>query len=171
MCVPMCIRLCDLRIDEIFQKESDPFTTNEGMLEVINTIRFRHFDKAVEVKHETLHNFSIWVCTVNTFSFDGRATTVGIYTCIYKFFFFACICCYVAAGKCLKMFIFKLKIIKSLTMDIHVICFLPLHYRVSRYTTESVDRPRSLSRKAFGFFVVFRERAIMFAVSAVFSYC
>lgn len=38
-----------LRIDEIFQKESDPFTTNEGMLEVINTIRFRHFDKAVEV--------------------------------------------------------------------------------------------------------------------------
>lgn len=38
------------RIDEIFQKESDPFTTNEGMLEVINTIRFRHFDKAVEVK-------------------------------------------------------------------------------------------------------------------------
>lgn len=42
---------CDAmrRIDEIFQKESDPFTTNEGMLEVINTIRFRHFDKAVEV--------------------------------------------------------------------------------------------------------------------------
>ena len=39
------------RIDEIFQKESDPFTTNEGMLEVINTIRFRHFDKAVEVWH------------------------------------------------------------------------------------------------------------------------
>lgn len=39
------------RIDEIFQKESDPFTTNEGMLEVINTIRFRHFDKAVEVSH------------------------------------------------------------------------------------------------------------------------
>lgn len=38
------------RIDEIFQKESDPFTTNEGMLEVINTIRFRHFDKAVEVR-------------------------------------------------------------------------------------------------------------------------
>eukprot|EP00903_Cladosiphon_okamuranus_P010659 g10077.t1 len=37
-----------VRIDEIFQKESDPFTTNEGMLEVINTIRFRHFDKAVE---------------------------------------------------------------------------------------------------------------------------
>ncbi|CAM9711133.1 unnamed protein product, partial [Choristocarpus tenellus] len=36
------------RIDDIFQKESDPFTTNEGMLEVINTIRFRHFDKAVQ---------------------------------------------------------------------------------------------------------------------------
>lgn len=44
----MCV-LAMLRIDEIFQKESDPFTTNEGMLEVINTIRFRHFDKAVEV--------------------------------------------------------------------------------------------------------------------------
>lgn len=44
----MCV-LGMVRIDEIFQKESDPFTTNEGMLEVINTIRFRHFDKAVEV--------------------------------------------------------------------------------------------------------------------------
>lgn len=43
------ISTCLARIDEIFQKESDPFTTNEGMLEVINTIRFRHFDKAVEV--------------------------------------------------------------------------------------------------------------------------
>lgn len=42
------------RIDEIFQKESDPFTTNEGMLEVINTIRFRHFDKAVEVRHDVM---------------------------------------------------------------------------------------------------------------------
>ncbi|CAM9560457.1 unnamed protein product, partial [Phaeothamnion confervicola] len=37
-----------VRIDEVFQKEADPFTTNEGMLEVINTIRFRHFEKAVE---------------------------------------------------------------------------------------------------------------------------
>ncbi|CAM9199600.1 unnamed protein product, partial [Discosporangium mesarthrocarpum] len=36
------------RIDAIFQKESDPFTTNESMLEVINAIRFRHFDKAVQ---------------------------------------------------------------------------------------------------------------------------
>lgn len=43
------------RIDEIFQKESDPFTTNEGMLEVINTIRFRHFDKAVEVGQKCVH--------------------------------------------------------------------------------------------------------------------
>jgi hypothetical protein len=37
-----------LRIDEIFAKESDPFTTNEGMLDVINTIRFRHFDAAID---------------------------------------------------------------------------------------------------------------------------
>jgi hypothetical protein len=36
------------RIEEIFQKESDPFTTNEGMLDVINTIRFRLFDAALE---------------------------------------------------------------------------------------------------------------------------
>jgi interferon-induced GTP-binding protein Mx1 len=36
------------RIDDLFAKESDPFTANESMLEVINTIRYRNFDMALE---------------------------------------------------------------------------------------------------------------------------
>jgi hypothetical protein len=59
----LCIIQVSLRIDEIFAKESDPFTTNEGMLDVINTIRFRHFDAAIDAAlaaagdkvHDILH--------------------------------------------------------------------------------------------------------------------
>jgi interferon-induced GTP-binding protein Mx1 len=36
------------KLDDIFVKESDPFTTNENMLELINQLRFRNFDRALE---------------------------------------------------------------------------------------------------------------------------
>lgn len=35
-------------LDDIFVKESDPFTANENMFELINQMRFRNFDKAVQ---------------------------------------------------------------------------------------------------------------------------
>jgi interferon-induced GTP-binding protein Mx len=36
------------KLDDIFVKESDPFTTNENMLELINQLRFRNFERALE---------------------------------------------------------------------------------------------------------------------------
>ena len=36
------------KLDDIFVKESDPFTTNENMLELINELRFRNFDRALQ---------------------------------------------------------------------------------------------------------------------------
>ncbi len=36
------------RLGDIFKKESDPFTTNENMLDLINQLRFRNFDRAME---------------------------------------------------------------------------------------------------------------------------
>jgi len=36
------------RLEDVFVKESDPFTTNENMLELINQTRFRKFDRALQ---------------------------------------------------------------------------------------------------------------------------
>lgn len=35
------------KLEDIFVKESDPFTTNENMLDLINQLRFRNFDRAL----------------------------------------------------------------------------------------------------------------------------
>jgi len=37
-----------VKLEDIFVKESDPFTTNENMIELINQLRFRNFDRALE---------------------------------------------------------------------------------------------------------------------------
>ncbi len=37
-----------LRLDDLLSKESDPFTTNDAMLDVMNAIRFNQFDTAIE---------------------------------------------------------------------------------------------------------------------------
>ena len=36
------------KLEDIFVKESDPFTTNENMLDLINQLRFRNFDRALD---------------------------------------------------------------------------------------------------------------------------
>lgn len=36
------------KLDEVFAKESDPYTTNESMLELINQIRLKNFDVALQ---------------------------------------------------------------------------------------------------------------------------
>lgn len=36
------------RLDDVFAKESDPYTTNESMLELINKIRLKNFDVALQ---------------------------------------------------------------------------------------------------------------------------
>ena len=50
----LCNRIVDdlsdelgAKLDSIFVKESDPFTTNENMLELINQLRFRNFERAL----------------------------------------------------------------------------------------------------------------------------
>jgi interferon-induced GTP-binding protein Mx len=42
------------KLDEIFIKESDPFITNENMMELIDTLRFRNFDRALEQMMSTV---------------------------------------------------------------------------------------------------------------------
>ncbi len=37
-----------IRMDDLLAKESDPFTTNDAMLDVMNTIRFTQFDTAID---------------------------------------------------------------------------------------------------------------------------
>ncbi len=52
-----------LRIDDLLSKESDPFTTNDTMLDVMNSIRFNQFDAAIE---EALNSVGDKVCLTST---------------------------------------------------------------------------------------------------------
>lgn len=80
------------KLEDIFVKESDPFTTNENMLAIIDRMRFKNFDQALEatlaattksdsideLQNEIIHNLGAWYMQYHGVNISSRVEDLSI---------------------------------------------------------------------------------------------